>query len=162
MAQIAVFDLDGVIIKSPSRESVSEVSFWENFWTDISCHEANPEILALMKILCAADIQVFILTARPNSFEGVTLQSLALVCSIHPRICSDPVEHQMDETGYHLMMRDGENVFHDFQSNSIWKRLVINLLMVNHDVLFAMDDYKPNIEEIRKVVPSFLYEELRY
>lgn len=162
MAQIVVFDLDGVIFKSPSRESIPDEHYWETYWSNPDSHKINKEIQTLMASLISSNIHILILTARPDSYEQVTYEAIYVKLGIQILTVKDILHFKFGHTSqYHLMMRPKLAVFDDWDSNALWKKSVLNWLVGAHDVLFAVEDYKPNAEEMRKVIPVLLYEQLR-
>ncbi len=159
---IVVFDLDGVILKSPMRASNPELNYWQLYWEDLSQHIPNMEMLELINSLVKSSIHVFILTARPVSLLDVTLKSLRKVCHLVPRVCTNIPDYEFNPVRrHHLMMRSRDAEFGDFVANAVWKRKTIELLQVDHHVLFALEDYKPNADEMRKAAPVLLYEQFR-
>ncbi len=162
MAQIAVFDLDGVIFKSIDPNPISDEDFWIDYWGNPDLHQVNTEILKIMSSLIASNVQILILTARPADLISPTCISLIRHCKIDPFLIYNVYLHQFHSysVGYHLLMRR-EARFDDWIGNGQWKREMIDILIRDHNVLFMVEDYKPSADEIRKSVPVLLYEQLR-
>ena len=162
MAKIVVFDLDGVILQSPSRETIPEINFWMDYWVDVDKHVPNKEMLDAISCFLASNIHILILTARPSNLLDITKASLKKVCSLYPSVCLNPRAYIFGVVAnLHLMMRDRQATFDDWASNAIWKKEVIRMLQISHHVLFAIEDFKPNVQEMRKVVPVLSYEQFR-
>ncbi len=161
--QIAVFDLDGVIFKSPvPPRKYMDTDFWRKYWSDIDAHEPNRDVLTLMDALFARGIKVLILTARPVSILPVTRMALLEKCGLRPSFCDDVVRHNFYMSSpVHLMMGTDELMDSKWTIVPEWKRVIIEDLTIRCDVLFAVDDRRQNVEEMRKVVPAYLYEQHR-
>lgn len=160
--QIAVFDLDGVIFKSPAKETINDHGYWYNHWCRPADHVPQQEVLTLMKALVQAGLHILILTARPTQVLGTTLAALQTHCMIRPEVCTNILDHVFEYgKQYHLMMCDLNLHEGDWQGSGVWKHDVIEELKIGYEVLFCVEDYKPSADEIRKSVPVLLYEQLR-
>lgn len=160
-APVAVFDLDGVIVRTPVKHTVSERSYWHDLWMDVDGAEPNPEIIELITALVCAGTHVVVLTARPSCYRVPTervierclrmpVVGLSLVGSEEAMLWA--VGLVMDEnTGETVGVGSGE-----------WKRSVIQgWIDAGVQVRFMAEDYKPSADVIRQAVPVLLYESHR-
>lgn len=146
---IIVFDFDGVIVQSPCASPGTQPqnhSCWEEYWLDTASQRPNPEMLFLYKQFeHHPTIDPVILTARPKAVEEATRTVLAGFGIINPI----------------LRMREDQDD-PSWQGSGIWKRDTIKLWQrLGTTVLLVVEDYKPNADAIREVVPVLLYERMK-
>lgn len=138
---VAVFDLDGCLIVSPASSTIKDPDYWRKHFSCES-HRCNPEIVRLARSLMYAHWKIVVLTARPEEYRDVTTRWLI----------------RMLGPTFTLHMFDGQ-----YESANGWKaQQVQSMIDSGLKVQFVVEDYKPNAEAIRKVVPVLLYEARRY
>lgn len=136
---VAVFDLDGCLIESPTGETITDPNYWHKHFTNGDC-AYNREMIDLAEALQNMGWRIVVLTARPTRYRDDTQN---IVYSKLP--------------GSLLIMYGG-----GYADASEWKaKKVRELIDAGWDVRFVIEDYKPNAEAIRKVVPVLLYEKVR-
>lgn len=144
--RVIVFDLDGVLFRTPSKETVNDPAFWMDYWNN-ERPEPNPEMIKMYH-----DYDIYglvtpvILTARPTVVESPTLKALENV-GIHVPL---------------LFMMDHDPDQADWQTTGFWKRDVVReWIQAGVDVWLVIEDYKPNADAIRQVTTVLLYESRR-
>lgn len=138
---VAIFDLDGCLSQTPSRDAITDPDFWHTHFTNGTA-ECNPEVVDLACTLRAAGWDIMVLTARPSDYYTATRSWLDRFLPDVPLI----------------MWEDGNG----YGSSSKWKaQTVKDLIEQGYDVRFMVEDYPNNVEEIRKVVPVLEYQMLR-
>lgn len=154
---IAVFDLDGVIVKNPKEaltKTIIDGAYWDNHWLHPDKAELNDEIVDLIQSLISTNWQIIILTARPSKYRGPTISVLA-------RAGIYPLPLPIDELKQHynspiLVMIPNSDIPH---SSAAWKQHTIKSWKdQGANIRFMMEDYRPNAEAVRAVVPVLLYE----
>lgn len=142
-----VFDFDGVIADIRHRyhyiQGVNkDKPDWDGFFADEETAKDVPSIATrnLMNVLYAAGADVIILTARP------TKTTKASVLWLH-------------EHGFHwssLVLRPDND--HYQQSAGAWKKIKMNELLKEREVLGFFDDSTNNVKAVETLgVPSILY-----
>lgn len=159
--EIAVVDLDGVVFKSPVRETVTDHQFWVNYWQDPEAHAPNREIEVLIRALLSVNVHILFLTSRPASYADDTLNALHRCIWMRPRLCTDVLHHDFHSHRVSLMLKPDDMNDPEWTGSGEWKLDVVENLKVGYQVLFAIDDYKPNADIIRKAIPVLLYEQVR-
>lgn len=155
--RIALFDLDGCLFKSPSQDTIHDPSYWQRYWSDVDRQVPNPPVVDLFKtLLVSPDWTVIILTARPDSKREETNEALERAgISTWEMSDGEPIE---DNMAVPLFMWKGEEVF----GHGNWKRAVVEAWKENGaDLAFMVEDYKPNADAIRGVIPVLLYERVK-
>ena len=153
---IAVFDLDGVIFKSPSPTIIHDLTFWLEYWADSERQRPNPEMVKLLH-----DVSTFspivILTARPISAARDTTMALANVGVL---VTSNLTTrwHSGIPTGIHLIMWPLKP---DWDAIPHWKQKTVDDLNRMQGVSFVVEDHKVNADLIRRICPVLLYEAYR-
>ena len=161
---IVVIDLDGVVFKSPVRETVNDPNFWVSFWENPEAHRPNKEIEVLIRGLCAVGTRILFLTARPKRYRKQTHQAIINCMGVLPMWCEDvsDLDFLVWPASLCALHMKPDQATDDWLTSGAWKLGVIEELKTNHEVLFAVEDFKPNAEEMRKAVPVLLYEQRRY
>jgi hypothetical protein len=157
---IAVFDLDGCLISNPSEAmgstAIGSRDFWANHWNNPDGAEVQQEVVDMLLSLAATNWQIIILTARPDSFREQTVRLLRglgifVPTNESPILFKDwrcPVLVMYPDKGYIPSTSGGG-----------WKQGVIReWLDQGANIKFMVEDYPPNAEAIRAVVPVLLYE----
>ena len=141
--QMAIFDLDGVILQNPddalSGPPKTCGDYWTHHWMNPDMSKINKEVVLMAQVLSDAGVLIQVLTARPERFQLVTHNLLVMA------------EFPYDR----LNLLPGSDVP---QSSAAWKQERVAELTRNYDVLFMMEDYRPNAEAVRSQVPVLLYE----
>lgn len=140
---VIICDLDGVLTKMPvsshGRGTISDPNYWHHHWDKWDEVEPHHEMVNMVRTLAQGGMKIVILTARPDSYRYQTEKFLAkfgVRCS--------------------LIMRasDGQIV-----PSSEWKHDVIeHMIALGYDIKFMIEDYKPNVEAVRSLIPVLLYE----
>lgn len=160
---VVVFDLDGCLRQNPYHDESTKTFAphfnWGDHWREpgVACHE---ELVDLARSLLAAGHSVLVLTARPDDFHEVTIEWLKRVGPWEVTYHNDRKHH--GATGHdtvHLMMLPRQIDLLHHVSGAEWKRDVVRSLIERGiDIRFVVEDYKPNADVIREVVPVLLYE----
>lgn len=147
---VVVVDLDGCLVANPPESlkstsgpapTIPDVNFWANHWNDPMGSQPHYELIQMVRTLQIAGWKVIVLTARPDSFRAQTEQFLRRV-----------------ELNCSLIMRSGGNIL----PSTEWKANTVQYLIeLGYDVRLAIEDYKPNADAIRGIVPVLLYERKR-
>ena len=141
--RMAIFDLDGVIIQNPddalSGPPKTSGDYWTHHWTSPDMSKINKEVVLMAQVLSDAGVLIQVLTARPERFHAVTHNLLVAA------------EFPYDR----LDLLPGSDVP---QSSAAWKQAYVANLTLAYDVMFMMEDYRPNAEAVRSQVPVLLYE----
>ncbi len=162
---IAVFDIDGVLVENPTLQSNNDLGYWHKHWTaPPSEARVNQEMVELLSDLHYESMWgIIALTARPAQYADHTEKLLRF-------ILDRPVR-----------TRGVQSVYGDFygrhsppdvvlvtqQANEIvpsgeFKRDTIGFWQSQGlDIRFMVEDYKPNADVIRRVLPVLLYERQR-
>lgn len=139
---VVICDLDGVLAKNPDAafgKTQSDPMFWHHHWDEWDKTEPHHEMVNMIRTLAQGGMKIVVLTARPDSYRYQTERFLAK----HGVRCS-------------LIMRasDGQIV-----PSSEWKHDVIeHMVALGYDIKFMIEDYKPNVEAVRSLIPVLLYE----
>jgi hypothetical protein len=140
---LAIFDLDGVIIANPDDAQSGPPKtcgdYWTRHWTNPDMSRINKEIVLMAQVLSDSGVLIQVLTARPERFYSSTHNLLVMA------------EFPYDR----LDMLPGTDVP---QSSAAWKQERVAELKRTYDVLFMIEDYRPNAEAVRSQVPVLLYE----
>jgi hypothetical protein len=139
---VVIVDLDGCLVANPAEAclgvTITDIDYWTNHWNNPMASEPNYELVQMVRTLGQAGWKIVILTARPESFRQKTeqfLRRIELECS--------------------LIMRSDLAIL----PSAEWKMNVIShMITLGWDVKLAIEDYKPNADAIRSVVPVLLYE----
>lgn len=137
----AIFDLDGCLSVSPSQITIPLSSErWDEIWNDDG-FPSNTEIIKLLRGLQMAGWYVLILTGRPERYRKQTVRWLMRQGVSAPLI----------------MLPD------DYPRTIVeWKCTIIHLMLeAAIDLQFVVEDYKPNADVIRTLIPVLLYERKR-
>lgn len=164
--ELFIFDLDGVIFKSIAKETISDPTFWRQYWSSPALQTVNVEMIWLVgRLIAYPRSAVLFLTARPSEYFEPTMRALNDYGRVFPVECLDPATHDFrlgfDST--HLMMCNVDLEALGWSQAGAWKKEQVEALQRRDDldVLFVVEDHKESADEIRKVVPVLLYEQLR-
>jgi hypothetical protein len=152
---IAVFDLDGVIIQNPfeslGQNTITDSNYWENHWLYPEKATFNDEIVELAHSMLRSDTHVVFLTARPSKYRSSTETLLK-------RAGLEVGQGDLTQRSFRprLVMIPSIGIP---QSGAAWKRDTIQgWIDQGGKVLFMVEDYKPNAEFVREIIPVLLYE----
>lgn len=158
MRPVVLFDLDGVLIKTPDDLSgtISDPDFWHNRWTNPRNQTPNTPMIDLLRSLTRAGLHVCIFTGRPDTYEHVTVETLM---SWGLRVIPDTRPRPNHLTPSLVMKPEGASPMgHD----SGWKsKKIVEWADDGMDVLFMVEDYKVNADAIRKHIPVLLFERMK-
>jgi hypothetical protein len=143
---VLVCDVDGCVVRSPSDDTIHDERWWMEFWEDVEGQEPNAEVVQILDILIRSGFYVIFLTGRPHKARKATLEMLRLHFK-SGRIDDDQLITRPDDFAGDL---------------AVWKgRTVEELVAGGYLVNLALEDYGPNVAELRKTVPVLRYEKLR-
>lgn len=142
---VVIVDMDGVLVKSISGETMDDPVFWEEFWSDPTA-EPNPEMVDLVGTLATCGWHAAILTGRPEKYREPTIEWL----------CRHLFQHHHDAS-VSLTMYPGRDV----DGHADWKAERILRLANLYDVKVMLEDYPPNAYAAREHVPVLLYEMIK-
>lgn len=153
---IAIFDLDGVIIQNPpeslGQNTITDGNYWAKHWKDPQGGTLNEEMVDLAASMLLTDTHVIFLTARPEVYRPWTIELLRRA-GFH---IGDQTALTQRSFAPRLVMLPGGDVP---QSSAKWKRDTIkNWLDQGARILFMVEDYRPNAEFVRELIPVLLYE----
>jgi|SRR5690606_13747488 len=140
---VAVFDLDGCLLESGQKTTVDDETYWHNLWTNPDRWKPVPSLILLAKALHAAGWRLILLTSRPERYRLWTWRFLR--------------RYHLADVFETVIMQET----FDSLSSGEWKREQMRRLVELHDVQFVVEDYKPNADAIRTVVPVLLFESKR-
>lgn len=153
---IVLCDLDGCLVQNPQEawgKTINDYNFWIKHWEDIENVTPHQEIIDVLNAMRAKNHHAIILTARPERYREVTYQALRKiglwVASSAPTILTDETRH------IELVMYPD-----NFGNSSAeFKRSMVNRWITQQaNIRFMIEDYKPNCEAVRELVPVLLYE----
>lgn len=152
---IAIFDLDGVIVANPKESlqghSITDGNYWFNHWTKPELAIFHDEVLTLIKALKPTH-HIIVLTARPAKYRAYTIDLLH-----RAGIFVTDVDTLTDLTTRVALVMIGPDEITGH--SAAWKRDTIqSWLDQGANISFMMEDYKPNAEFVRELIPVFLYE----
>lgn len=139
---VVICDLDGVIAANPPeafKGTINDPNYWHSHWDKWDEAKPNHEIVHLLRLLAQGGTKIVILTSRPDTYRDQTtkfLKKLGLRCDLIMR-----------STGGAILPSDE------------WKHDVIEYMLgLGYDIKLLIEDYKPNVEAARSLVPCLLYE----
>lgn len=170
---IVICDLDGVLSQNPHDAVgiITDKDYWSKHWNNFAEAQVNVEIVHLLKSSFLTESAVMILTARPIEFLDVTLSFLERIGikremvdvwngsaghdtffkAFRPTEGMPNIVLKMYEQGTNIPGHSGE-----------WKASVVEqMLNANLNVLYMIEDYKPNADAVRRHIPVLLYERVR-
>lgn len=156
---VIVCDLDGCIVANPHTEgTIQEWDFWHSHWTEPRAATIQHEVVDVVQAMRETGHFLIILTARPEYFAPWTLEVL-MRADLFPTLVSDGDEFIGDLIDDSiLVMMPGDKI----ASSAQWKRdKIAQWLKDGMDIRLVIEDYPPNAEAIRELVPVFLYESKR-
>jgi hypothetical protein len=161
---IAVFDVDGVIVQNPHEslyQTITDGAYWDLHWNDPDNAILNKEIADLARALYLTGWHLVFLTARPSTYRKQTVQLLKRAGFFDMKI-EEPEDLKAD--GF-MLQHPVLLMFPETDiptSSAAWKQSIIrDMLAQGGKVRFMMEDYRPNAEAVRAVVPVLLYERKR-
>lgn len=153
----AVLDLDGCLVQNPEEAryaTLNDPSFWHSHWNDALAGRPNEELLDVARGLLDQGYRLIVLTARPETYRSQTVRYLGRIClftTLSPRPNPDQ--------SVSLVMRPVED---GISRSGPWKRdLIKSWLDQGANITLALEDFKPNADMIRQVVPVILYEQMK-
>jgi hypothetical protein len=157
---VAVFDVDGVVVQNPdcalSGPPILDNNFWANHWSRPDEAQLNDEVCELARSLMRTNWQVVFLTARPGIYRKQT-EELLRRAGLLPR--PEDVKMVLNPSYNNtpmLFMIEGNDIPN---GSAGWKQTMLKKWVDSGvKVRFFMEDYRPNAEAARAVVPVFLYE----
>lgn len=149
-----VFDLDGVLFRSPQIDGhIESFNSWHDYWLHPELQKPNHDMVLMFKCI-EERMKMFILTARPEEVRTHTIEALA-VAGIN-------VASGIGLFDTELIMNPDDLSSVGWTTAGSWKRSVIeDLIHKNWNVEFVVEDFKESADEIRKIVPVLLYEHFR-
>lgn len=154
---IALFDLDGVITENPKEsleQTVSCKNYWHEHWTRPLETPIHQEVVDIIHSLIGA-VHIIILTARPDSYRPHTIQLLDRLGIMCPSKSPNTLYAGQLAPILHMFPCDGTIP----SSSAAWKQgEVKRWLDQGAKIMFMMEDYRPNAEAVRALVPVLLYE----
>lgn len=156
---IALFDLDGVLVRNPdealgNKPPITNKNFWDEHWKSPETAPIQQEMVDMAISLIGANWQIGILTARPHEYRPWTvtlLRRMGILVSTDPRpristSYSRPFLHMLPSAQVP-------------QSSAAWKQETVKgWLDQGAKIQFMVEDYRPNAESVRAIVPVLLYE----
>jgi hypothetical protein len=163
---IVVFDIDGVIIQNPPQSrkagkyekpapTIPDPNFWTKHWQNPES-EGHKDMIWLAKTLRDSGTSIIFLTGRPVDHRIETKAALRYhgfsIASLCNSVVTDNTYHS------HLVMVESGN----YGGSAEFKQFMIeSWLTQGADIKFLIEDYKPNAEAVRHLVPVLLYERKR-
>lgn len=140
-----ICDIDGCVVRSPSDSTIHDAEYWDAFWSSETDQIPNREVVYMLGAMLMLGASVVYVTGRPERARDGTLQMLTRLGL-----------WQVQKTELR-MLPDG---FHGDIAK--WKKVQAQSLVdFGRDVIFALEDFGPNVEELRTVVPVLRYEKFR-
>jgi hypothetical protein len=156
---IALFDVDGVVVANPEvalNKTINDFNFWENHWNDVDGAVINTEVTELAQSLISTNWQVIFLTARPIKFRAQTERLLSKAGMFVAPVTGTLLPLEWERTNAPLLVMYPSN---SLLSSAAWKQEQVKEWVDDGlKVRFMMEDYRPNAEAVRALVPVFLYE----
>ena len=162
---VAVFDLDGCLCQGPyhdprSKEHLDDPEFWRRHWDrpDAPCHT---ELVEMARGLASGGFHILVLTARPDTYHDQTVRWLQQVGNWSVASFNTSIRYNRagSQSDVWLMMIDNQRQLRHPLTGAEWKRETVrSLIQWGIDIQFVVEDYKPNADVIREVVPVLLYE----
>lgn len=159
--RVAVFDLDGVLVQNPAdsfeRGTIQDPDYWHNHWNDPDGSVPYDQIVELHDSLIESGWATVVLTARPDSYWRQT------VAYLDKHFCGTsfippyrPDEQYLIAGQMKLVMRPA---LHGISVSGEWKREMLeSWLKSDINLKFMVEDYKPNVEAVRDLLPCLLFE----
>lgn len=145
--QIAVFDIDGVIIRNPhdsdGKGTIKDPNYWHKHWSNPNLQLLQWDMINMAHSLRRDGVLIVFLTARPETYLDST------------KVVLKAAGFELDDPLTELIMLPGTAIGH---SSAAWKIEEILGLQARGIVLFMVEDYKHNADAIRTVCPVLLYE----
>lgn len=166
MRDVILFDLDGVIFKTPS-ETIHDEMYWERFWADHENVEGYKSMVRFLRLLYeeTPSLHVLFCTSRPVRHYRNTIESLAMVGALFsgepkpPLLESDTLDKVMLWGRASIVMQD--SIDHsDWSGSGPWKASIARQINTNRslNLILAIEDHKPIADVLRKEVPVLLFE----
>lgn len=157
---VALVDVDGVIVANPSeslgQNTITDTNYWANHWNKPDEAGLQQEVIDLVQSLVSTGWQVIFLTARPEQFRKVTERLLHRAgLFVRPKDVRSILDQGMSNAPILIMWPE----LHVGLSSAAWKQRTIKSLKDQGlKIRFMIEDYRPNAEAIRSQTPVFLYE----
>ncbi len=158
---IAFVDIDGVLIKNPPEAqkgfgTITDPEFWEKHWSRPMVSQPNAEVVTLVKSLIATGWHIIFLTARPAMYRELTKKLLMK----HLGFWVSDYEHIEMHSNHPKLVMIKQNEIPT--SSAEWKQSVVRAaIKAGGNAALMIEDYKPNAEAVRPLVPVLLYEQKR-
>lgn len=144
---VLICDLDGCLVANPAdsfaQGTISDPNYWTEHWKNWHAATPNQELVDVVRALMRSGYKLVVLTARPTNFREETMRYLYRVFGVGASRISL------------IMMDTGGKIV----PSAAWKRATISkMIELGYDVKLMIEDYKPNADAIRGLVPVLLYE----